>query len=75
VIETLENGICQVEIFRSLGLSKSTVSRILKNSDKLKTIKAAKTLTLKSKVSNSRAKYPEIDKLVFCEYYSSLSTV
>jgi DDE superfamily endonuclease/Tc5 transposase DNA-binding domain/CENP-B N-terminal DNA-binding domain len=65
VIEKLESGICQAEIVRSLGLSKSTVSRIFKNSDKLKTIKAAKTLTLKSKVSNSRAKYPEIDKLVY----------
>ncbi len=59
MIEKLESGICQAEIVRSLGLSKSTVSRIFKNSDKLKTV------TLKSKVSNSRAKYPEIVKLVY----------
>jgi hypothetical protein len=65
VIEKLESGICQAEIVRSLGLSKSTVSRIFQNSDKLKTIKATKTVTLKSKVSNSRAKYPELDKLVY----------
>jgi uncharacterized membrane protein len=47
VIEKLESGICQAEIVRSLGLSKSTVSRIFKNSDKLKTIKATKTEILK----------------------------
>jgi hypothetical protein len=69
VIEKLESGICQAEIVRSLGLSKSTVSQIFKNSDKLKTIKATKTVTLKSKVSNSRAKYPELDKLVY-EWFS-----
>ena len=65
LIEKLESGIFQAKIDRSFGLSKSTVSRIYQNSDKLKTIKATNTVTLKSKVSNSRAKYSELDKLVY----------
>ncbi len=65
VVEMLEKGLSQASIVLSLGISKSQVSRIKKASLELRKIQQEKSVTLKSKKSISKSKYPEVDKSVY----------
>ena len=65
IVQQLENGKSQADIVRSLGLSKSTVNRIRKQSDSLKSIQVSKSVPMKSKLRKVKAKYPQLDKAMF----------
>ena len=65
IIERIEKGEKQCEIAKSTGLSKSAVTLIKKNSEKLRELEAVNSPLLQSKLSLFKSKYPQVDKMVY----------
>ena len=75
IIKRLEQGEKQIEIVKSLNVSKSQISRIAIGKEKLKNIEKHSIVPLKSKKAADKSKFPQLDNDVYSWFHSVLHPV